>query len=252
MEPKTILITQARMGSSRLKGKVLKRIEGDSLLQIHLSRIKKSTKIDEFIVATTLESEDDLIAEEISNIGVHLYRGSVNDVLDRYYQAAKPFNPDWVVRVTADCPLVDPNLIDEIVSIAHDREVDYVSNTLKEFFPDGQDIEVFKFSALQDAWNLSVKSSDREHVTLFLKNNSDFRGGRLFKAVNVEYKKDFSPIRMTVDEMRDFDMMKVLITRLGYNKSWLEYADYIVEHQLNLINGDILRNEGLLKSLEND
>lgn len=152
MEIKTILITQARTGSTRLPGKVLKEIEGKSLLQIHLNRLSKCKNISNIIVATTINEEDSIIYDKAIAWGFNASRGSETDVLDRFYQAVKDKNADWIVRVTSDCPLIDPELVDQVIEFAQLNNVDYVSNGFENQYPDGQDVEVFKFSALEKAW----------------------------------------------------------------------------------------------------
>lgn len=252
MEIKTILITQARIGSTRLPGKVLKEIGGKSLLQIHLNRLKKCSRISEIIVATTINEEDSIIYDKVTEWGFKASRGSESDVLDRFYQTVKDKNPDWIVRVTSDCPLIDPELVDKVIAFTQLNDKDYGANILVENFPDGQDIEVFKFSALETAWKNAKLLSEREHVTPYIRNNSDYKGGNLFQAINFPCESDFSKIRMTVDESKDFDLIEILIDKLGVEKSWIEYTNYIIENNLTKINDQIIRNEGLLKSLKND
>ena len=252
MELKTILITQARTGSTRLPGKVLKQINGKSLLEIHLERLKKCSKISEIIVATTINEEDAIIYDKALEWGFSSFTGSETDVLDRFYQSVKDKNPDWIVRVTSDCPLIDPELVDEIVTFVQENNCDYGSNGLIENYPDGQDVEVFKFSAMKIAWKNALLKSEREHVTPYIRNNSDFNNGNLFKAMNFPSDSDFSKIRMTVDEQRDFDLMEILIHQLGTDKTWLTYTNFIIENDLSKVNGEIIRNEGLIKSLKND
>lgn len=249
---KIVLITQARLGSTRLPGKVLKKIGNKSLLQIHLERLKKCKSISDIIVATTIKDEDQVIYDNSLFLGLNAFKGSVNDVLDRFYQAVKNIKPDWIVRVTSDCPLIDPVLVDKVVNFVCDSNKDYGSNILIENFPDGQDVEVFKFSVLENAWNNANLLSDREHVTTFIRKNSDFNGGTLFSAINYPYNRNFSDIRMTVDEKVDFDLISILINNLGSDKSWLEYTNYMLENNLFKMNNSILRNEGLLKSIKND
>lgn len=252
MELKTILITQARTGSTRLPGKVLKEIEGKSLLQIHLDRLRNCKNVNEIIVATTINEEDDVIIDKAIEWGYTASRGSESDVLDRFYQAVKDKNPEWIVRVTSDCPLIDPILVDEVITFVQENDKDYGANILVENFPDGQDVEVFKFSALEKAWKGANLQSEREHVTPYIRNNSDYKGGNLFSAVNYPCESDFSKIRMTVDVSRDFDLIEILIGKLGVKKSWLEYTNYIIDNDLDKVNNQIIRNEGLLKSLKND
>ncbi|WP_207220065.1 cytidylyltransferase domain-containing protein [Emticicia agri] len=254
MEIGVCLITQARTGSTRLPGKVLKKIEGEELLKIHLTRLSKCKTIDKIIVATTTENDDVLIENLVKSWNYDVFRGSENDVLDRFYQAIAAFNvrPQWVVRVTSDCPLLDPALVDEVVKFAQEKNVDYASNVLIERFPDGQDVEVFKFSALETAWKNASLKSEREHVTPYIRNNSDFKGGTPFTAANYPCAEDFSKIRMTVDEEKDFLLVKNLIEQLGTDKTWLAYTNFIIENNLDNINGGIIRNEGYLKSINNE
>ena len=249
---KTILITQARSGSTRLPGKILKEINGKSLLEIHLERLKKCKNISEIIVATTTKSEDKIIYDKSIQLGFVSTKGSENDVLDRFYQAVRAKNADWIVRVTSDCPLLDPVLVDKVITFVQENNMDYGSNILIENFPDGQDIEVFKFSALKLAWKNAKLLSEREHVTTYIRNNSNKKGDNFFTAINYPFSSDYSNIRMTVDEEKDFELIKILIENLGTQKSWMEYTNYIIDNNLHKLNNDILRNEGLLKSLQND
>ncbi|WP_205334624.1 cytidylyltransferase domain-containing protein [Flavobacterium fluviale] len=252
MESNIIVVTQARFNSTRLPGKVLKEVKGKTLLQIHLERIHQCKKVSDIIVATTLNDSDSIIYDKVQEWGFIATRGSEDDVLDRFYQSVKDKSPEWIVRVTSDCPLIDPNLIDEVINFAQVKKVDYCSNVLIENYPDGQDIEVFKFSALEKAWRNAKLLSEREHVTLYIRNNSDFKNGNEFTASNFPCEWDFSKIRMTVDENNDFELIKILIENLGTNKTWLEYTNYIIDNDLILINNQITRNEGLIKSLKND
>lgn len=252
MEVKTVLITQARTGSTRLPRKVLMEINQTPLLKIHLDRLKKSKNIDKIIVATTNSAEDNIIEKLVTEWGYEVYRGSEIDVLDRFYQAVKYINPLWVVRVTSDCPLIDPILVDEVVAYAQNKNIDYCSNTLIENFPDGQDIEIFKFSALEYVWKNAVKNSDREHVTPLIRELSNYKGNNLFSAINFDNEGDYSQIRMTVDEKRDYELIKIVIEEMGVDKSWKEYVQFIVSNKLNTINDTIVRNEGYLKSLKKD
>lgn len=252
MELKTLLISQARMGSSRLPGKVLKEVNSLPLLKIHLDRISNCKNVDKIIVATTTSDADDILVEKVLKWGYEVVRGSENDVLDRYFQAAKALSPEWVVRVTSDCPLIDPLMIDKIIEETIIAKKDYGSNGLNECYPDGQDVEVFTFEALEFAWNNAVKKSDREHVTTFIRNNSDLCNGSIFKSYSLPCVGDFSKIRMTVDEELDFQLIEIIIKNLGINKTWEEYTNYIIENDLLKINSEIKRNEGLQNSIKND
>lgn len=248
----TVLITQARTGSTRLPGKVLMEINQIPLLKIHLDRLKKSKNVDKIIVATTDCEEDNIIEKLSTEWGYEVYRGSENDVLDRFYQAVKDINPLWVVRVTSDCPLIDPLLVDKVIEVTQANNKDYGSNVIDETFPDGQDVEVFKFTALETAWKSAIKESEREHVTPYIRNNSNIKGENIFSAISYKNNIDYSNIRITVDEPRDFELINKVITDLGLNKGWLDYTEHIINNKLNEINGNIIRNEGYLKSLKND
>lgn len=253
MEQLTIvLITQARIGSSRFPQKVTKVIAGTTLLGLHLERVKKSRLVTNIVVATTKEDGVGTILDIAQNSGVEVYQGDLNDLLDRFYQAALPYSPDYVVRVTSDCPLLDANLIDSVIELTVNEAADYGSNVIVEEFPDGQDIEVFTFKALEQAWIEAKLSSDREHVTPFIRNNSNMKGGNIFKAVHFKSPSNFSHIRMTVDEPIDLEAIELLVSKLGTEATWQEYTNYIINHIKEFKNQDILRNEGYLKSLNND
>lgn len=247
---KIVVVTQARSGSTRLPNKVLKEIQGKSLLQIHIDRIKQAKLIDEVIVATTINKTDDQIEELAKQLKVKIYRGSENDVLDRFYQAVKNLKPDFIVRLTSDCPLIDPVLIDEVVKQAVGRKLDYYANVMEELYPDGQDIEVFTFTALENAWSTTSLNSDREHVTPYIRNNSSYKNGTLFKSDNHSLNENYNHVRLTVDELVDFEVVEKIIEALGLNEDWKTYADYYLNNkEIHSLNSSIVRNEGYLKSL---
>ena len=184
-------------------------------------------------------------------MGVLIFLGSEQNVLDRFYLAVKNSSPDYVVRLTADCPLIDPLLIDKVIQFTIDNQLDYATNILIEEFPDGQDVEVFTFAALEKAWKEAALLSEKEHVTPYIRNNSTFKGGVLFSSAHFPSPKNFHHIRMTVDEQVDFDVINELVKNLGMEKSWEEYVQYMQEHNLTL-NSAIQRNEGYIKSLKNE
>jgi glutamate-1-semialdehyde aminotransferase/spore coat polysaccharide biosynthesis protein SpsF (cytidylyltransferase family) len=250
---KIIGITQARIGSSRLPGKVLLTIKGKTLLQIHLERAKASKLVNKWLVATTHEQGSDLICDIASKLSLGWFKGSLDDVLDRFYLAAKDYHPDYVVRITSDCPLVDPQIIDKVVKVCVKEKMDYASNTLIPTFPDGIDVEVFRFSALEKAWKDSFLPSEREHVTPYICKNSTFFNKNLFKSTNITAPQDFSKIRLTVDQKEDFDLLKLLIENIGSGKSYLDYIVYLNNNQnLLILNSNITRNQGFMKSEEKD
>lgn len=243
---KIIAITQARTGSTRFPNKIMNKIGDETLLNIHINRIKKAKKINSIIIATTNKKNDDVIKQQADKLNVNCFRGDEDDVLDRFYQAAKIHNPDYIVRLTSDCPLIDPILIDEIIESAIISNFDYCSNTLIESYPDGQDIEVFTFNALKKAWKESVLKSEREHVTPFMKKN--------FKSINIHSNNmEFNKVRMTVDEPNDLVVINKLIDKLGFNENWQNYTKlYLNDKNIRNANSSIIRNEGYIKSIKND
>ncbi|MEK8180275.1 glycosyltransferase family protein [Flavobacterium buctense] len=249
---KTIIVTQARIGSSRFPEKVLQTLGDSTLLGVHLERLKKSKLASQILVATTHENKSDQIISIANNAGIEAFQGSTEDVLDRFYQSVVNHNPDYVVRVTSDCPLIDPQLIDKVISMVQDNKLDYGANILIENFPDGQDVEVFTFKALQKAWEEATLLSDREHVTPYIRKNTDFNKGNMFKAMNYNAPENFNHVRMTVDEPSDLETVAVLIQKLGTDQDWKSYTHYILDHQEILENQKIIRNEGYLKSLNKE
>ena len=248
-----LAITQARYGSTRLPAKILKEVNGMTLLEIHLRRILQSKMITKLKVATTDEEGSMFIIDVCNKVGVDYHQGSVDDVLDRFYQTALPEKPDYVVRVTSDCPLIDPDIIDQTIRTCIEGGYDYASNTLIPTYPDGMDVEVFKFIALERAWKDAKLLSEHEHVTPYIKNNSSVMGGTIFKSFNVENEVDLSALRITVDEQRDFEVIKALIECVGIDKHCADYVAYLDAHKdVKDINSSIMRNEGYAKSLAND
>jgi spore coat polysaccharide biosynthesis protein SpsF len=250
---KILAITQARIGSSRLSEKVLRKIKGETLLEIHLKRILKSESITKLKVATTIEPDAIKIVEICKKLGIEVYQGSVNNVLERFYSAAYPESPDWIVRLTSDCPLIDPVEIDKVIQHAVTKNLDYVSNTLHPTFPDGLDTEVFKFAALERAMKEAILNSELEHVTPYIWKNSSYKGGNLFTSDCVLNNEDLSDIRLTVDTMGDFQVIEKLIGLLGTERPWFEYVKALLEHpEIRIMNKDSTRNEGYDESIKKD
>ena len=250
---KILAITQARIGSTRLPGKILKTVKGETLLEIHLKRVLQSKLISKLKVATTIETDADKIVDVANRFGIDVYKGSVNNVLERFYQTAKPENPDWVVRLTSDCPLIDPVEIDKVIQHAINNDLDYVSNALEPTYPDGLDTEVFKFSALEKAYNEAKATSELEHVTPYIWKNSTFKGGSIFSSDCVMNEKDYSGLRLTVDTLEDFLVIEKLITMLGTHKPWMEYVKAMEENpEIQELNKHFARNEGYEKSIKKD
>ncbi len=249
---KIIIITQARLGSKRLPNKILLKIKDESILSIHLNRLKKSKLSNKIILATTFEKNINTVLKIAKEKEIEIFQGSAENVLDRFYNAAKIYSPNYVVRVTSDCPLIDPILIDEIINYSSTNELDYVSNTLLQNFPDGQDIEVFKFKALEFAYKKARLNSEKEHVTPFIIKNSTYKGGKIFRSSTFRDNVDFGKVRMTLDTEKDYESLIKLIKKLGKEASWEEYANYYIQN-LNMFNNkNIVRNEGYLNSLKKD
>lgn len=252
---KILAITQARYGSTRLPAKILKEVNGQTLLEIHLRRILQSKRISKLKIATTDEEGSKYIVAIADKVGVEYHKGSVNDVLSRFYDTAVPESPDYVVRLTSDCPLIDPTIIDEVVDYAITHDYDYVC-TDSASFPDGLDTSVFKFSALEKAFYEANMTSEREHVTPYIWKNGSANGGKLFKTYrypNKEGNYNANDFRITVDEPEDFEVIKNLIENLGIDKKWKYYIDYLLAHEeVSAINSRFMNNEGYLKSLKND
>lgn len=250
---KILAITQARYGSTRLPAKILKEVNGVTLLETHLTRILKSKMITKLIVATTTEDGAEHIIDIANRVDVRTYQGSLNDVLERFYMAAKPENPDYVVRLTSDCPLIDPEVIDKVINHCIEGGFDYVSNTMDPTYPDGADVEAFKFSALERAYKDASLQSQREHVTPYIWSNSSFKGGSLFLSDNCANDADYSHIRLTVDTIEDFEVIKRVIELKGADKPFEVYAKLVDgDQEIKSINGQYSRNEGYDKSILKD
>ena len=228
---KITVIVQARCGSTRFPGKILKKINNTSLIEIIFKRLKKSKKINDFILATTTQKIDDSIEKIFFKTSIKVFRGSKNNVLSRYYEAAKKNKSEIIIRITGDCPLADPNIIDKMISILQKKKLDYISNTITYSYPDGLDVEVFTFKALEKCWKNSKTAYEKEHVTPYLKNE------KLFKVFNLQYKEDLSKVRLSVDEPEDL----VVINKIFKN---FEKNIYFSSKQvINFIN----KNKSIMK-----
>jgi spore coat polysaccharide biosynthesis protein SpsF (cytidylyltransferase family) len=225
---KIIAITQVRLSSTRLPRKVLLEVNGKSLLQIHLERVLKSKLLDKIIVATTNEPDVHLINQIALKCNCGLYNGSLENVLERFYYAALPLNPDYVVRITSDCPLIDAQLIDDVIEAGIKQNIDYCSNSLKRTYPDGMDVEMMSFNALKIAFENATQKFDKEHVTPYIINNSTFLNGDMFTSMNIEnnnLEHDYGNVRLTLDYQSDYSLIKKLLIEIGEDKTWKEYAD---------------------------
>ena len=191
---KVIALVQARLGSVRLPEKVLRQIADKPLIELLLTRLSCSTEIDQIVVATSEEPLDNKLQLFVESLGFQCSRGSEKDVLKRFYESAKSFNADIVVRITGDCPLIDARLVDQCIQGFKDANVDYFSNIDPTTFPDGLDVEVMSFIALERAHLEAVSSLDREHVTTYIRNTDSFLKS------SIQYSQDLSNVRLTVDE----------------------------------------------------
>ncbi len=246
---KVIAIVQARMGSTRFPGKVLEEIAGHPMLWQVVNRVRMARTVDNVTVATSTESSDRAVADFCAKEGIPCFLGSENDVLDRFYQAARSYEADAIVRITADCPLVDPQVVDKVVSAYLQDGYDYVTNTMRYTYPDGLDVEVFSFSALEMAWHEARFPAERQHVTPYIS-----RSGR-FRLHNVESEVDLSSrnLRWTVDEPADLEFVRAIYAYLGNNHKpfGLDHVLQLLEEEPHLmeINAGKIRNEGYYKSL---
>lgn len=242
MKNKNLCIIQARMGSTRLPGKVLLKVRGIALLEYEIKRVEQAKKIGKIVVATTVKKQDDKIAALCEKIKIDCCRGSENDVLARYYQCAKKY-PQYenIIRITGDCPLIDPAVVDQVIRLFERGRHDYASNVGKITFPDGLDIEIFKRRILARAFKQAKLSSEREHVTLYIRNKMKIKKG------NLAAKRDFSKFRLTVDNPEDFKVIKFLIKNTPSSANYFDYVKLLKKNpKIMEINSLIIRNEGLL------
>ena len=238
---KIIAIVQARMGSTRFPCKVMRPINGVPMIELLLRRLAKAKRISQTILATSDDPCNQPLVDHVRSLGYEVFQGSENDVLDRFYQAAKLYRPEAVVRITGDCPLIDPDLVDQVIEAYEAQGVDYLSNIRPPSYPDGLDVEVFSFRVLEQAARQAIKPDDREHVTPFL------RGSSLFKTGNLVYERDCSRERWTVDEAVDFEVVAAVFSHFHprIDFSWLDVMTLRqAKPSLFLANQHIIRNEG--------
>ncbi len=249
----TTAILQARMGSTRLPGKMLLPIIDDKgALELMLERVVTAKSIDRIVVATTTLAEDDPLVALCDKLGIACFRGDSANVLDRYYQCTRTVaRDDVLVRLTGDCPLHDPVVIDRVVAFFHDGQYDYAANTHPPTYPDGLDAEVFSFRALERAWHEATLLSEREHVTYYLYTHPES-----FRLGNLALEEDFSAHRWTLDEPTDLEFIRQVYAALYPSGKGFGMQDVMAllkeRPELLDINQDIVRNAGLAKSLEQD
>ncbi len=237
-----LAVIQARLGSTRLPNKVMKRIEDQTLIQLLVSRLSKSRHIDQIIVATSKDAENLPLVDHVKKMGIECFQGSEEDVLMRYFSAAKKYNADTIVRITGDCPLIDASLVDKVISKFNSSDCDYVSNNYPPTYPDGLDVEVFSLSSLDIANRFAISISDREHVTPYIRNSGKF------KVDVVSNSEDFSDRRWTVDEQEDFLVIQKIYKHFFPNIhfSWKDIMKLEEEKpDIFIDNKFIKRNEGM-------
>ncbi|MDA9148570.1 glycosyltransferase family protein [Alphaproteobacteria bacterium] len=248
---KIVAIIQARMGSSRRPGKIMANIIGKPMLDHLIMRVMAAEKLDEVVVATTSNVYDDILLSWGENRDIKVFRGDEDDVLSRFYHCSVKFKADVIVRITADDPLKDPEVINHAITLfKNNPTIDYVSNTITPTFPEGIDVEVFSFDALCKAHSLAIKKSDREHVTPYIWRNSD-----QFNILNFSANTDMSNTRLTVDYEEDLAVVTAIIDHFQ-DQPLVGYQEIVnfLNNSPNLatINSSILRNEGYIKSISNE
>ncbi|WP_417204622.1 cytidylyltransferase domain-containing protein [Acetoanaerobium sticklandii] len=237
---KNVILVQARVSSSRLPGKVLKDINGTPMIEYLINRLAAVKTCEKVILVTSDEASDDEL-ENLMKGKVTIVRGSLNDVLSRFCKAIDQSDFDNVVRITGDCPFVDPAIIDNIVSIHESNKNDYTSNTLKPTYPDGLDVEVVKKDVLLEVNAKDLTAFEREHVTPHIYRNTD-----LYKVENVAYVEDLSHLRITVDEIEDLELARIIDKKLsGLKMSFTNIITLLNNNQeLREINSSFERNSG--------
>lgn len=246
---KVLAIVQARCSSSRLPSKVIKELAGKPMIIQELDRLSRSKMIDKIVLATSTEISDEPLAKVVVDEGFTVYRGNLDDVLDRYYCCAKEYQPMHVVRITGDCPVIDWRLVDKVIKTHIEHCNDYTC--LSEEYPDGLDTEVMKFSALEEACRKARFLSEREHVTLYFRNHEND-----FRIETISGRENWGAMRWTVDEPQDFVFITQVFAELYSSNKDFSMDDILLllkkKPKLRNINQGIKRNEGLIKSLEYD
>ena len=246
-----LAILQARMTSTRLPGKVLKTILGRPMLELQIERVLRCKKIDRLIVATSSNQEDAPIDALCNKLEGPCFRGDLENVLDRFYQAAEQYHPQHVVRLTGDCPLTDPVLIDALIDFYLTRGSDYASNCQQPTLPDGLDAEIFSFAVLEQTWREAELPSQLEHVTPFIHAHPE-----RFDIACYKYHQDLSHLRWVVDEPEDLEFVTKIYEKLYPSNPEFETHDIVKllqrEPELITINKIFKRNEGMRPSFEKD
>lgn len=242
-------IAQARMSSSRLPNKTLMKLDKkNTVLDFVINQLLHSKAIDKIVIATTNLKEDDIIENHVKNLKVDCFRGDPNDVLDRYYQCAKKYSFKTIVRITCDCPLIDPNIVDLVVEKYKNTKCDFATNTLHRTFPYGTEVEVFSFEALEKSWKNAKKPSEREHVTPFIRDPQN-----KFRLENIERQNDLSHLRYTIDRIDDLKLVKEIIKNIHAKPISLKHILdlYKTKPAIFKINENV-KHDGYISSLKKD
>lgn len=243
-----LAIVQARMASTRLPGKVMKVVLDKPLIQYLLERLSLARRIDRIVLATSANRENDPLDAFVRKMGFDVFRGSEDDVLDRFYNAAKKYNPDAIVRITGDCPLIDPVICDDVIGFFEKEKADHAH--LAPDFAEGLDCEILSSKALKAAYQNARLRSEREHVAPYIRNHAES-----FILRSLSNSRDDSSYRITIDNEEDFRVVKAIIEHFGAGASfrWPQIRDFLDMHpDIKAINAHIERNEGYRISLEQD
>ena len=243
-------IIQARMGSTRLPGKILNLLDGTNTSLLYtINQLKKCESLDKIVVATTVNTEDDIIETLAKKNKIDVFRGESDDVLSRYYHCAKYYSFSSILRITGDCPLIDPLIVEKGMSIFLKNTYDYVTNTFPRTFPDGNETEIFSFSALQHAYENAILPSEREHVTPYFRNKKEN-----FRIFNFTNKEDISHLRWTLDYDVDLKLIRTIISKINTRPIHMSDILQLFKNEPNLkkMNQNHKPNEGYMKSLKND
>lgn len=243
-------VIQARMGSTRFPGKVMKIVDGNNPSIFYtINQLKCCNDIEKIIVATTVNSEDNIIYNYVKSIGVDVFRGDPDNVLDRYYRCASDYSLSAIIRVTADCPLIDPNIVNKGIDLFVKGKYDYVTNTFPRSYPDGNETEIFTYKSLNHVWKNAKLPSEKEHVTPFYKNNF-----KKFNTKNFSNNLNLSHLRWTVDYAEDYELIKAILSRINKRPVRLDDILYLIkiEPELLKINEGHKPEENYFHSLKKD
>jgi len=243
-------IIQARMGSSRLPNKVLLKIDdANTVLDCVIKQLAHCIRIDKIVVATTTSNKDNKIEEHLRKIGIPCFRGSELDVLDRHYQCAKKFSFSTIVRIPSDKPLIDPEVVDNIIKKYHSVPYDYASNFMTPSYPSGTEVELLSFNTLETVWKKAKLPSEREHVTKYILSHQNE-----FSILNIEYTRNLSQFRWAVDRMEDLELVKEIVSKIKKRPILMNEILKLLDTEPHLmkINRNVDRAEGNIKSLKDD